>query len=80
MTQDRPTLTTARSWVRVRTHHSKTQREGWRLDETTVEVTVPVDADHVTQDDAGELLREMQREAYIAGALEANRRNDEEGR
>jgi hypothetical protein len=80
MTQDRQSLTTARSWVRVRTHHSKTQREGWRLDETTVEVTVPVTDSHGTQDDVSALLAAMQREVYVDGSLEANRRNDEEGR
>jgi len=66
--------------VRVRTHHSKTQREGWRLDETTVEVTVVVEPGRVTQDDVGALLRVLHHEAYVDGSLEANRRNDEEGR
>ena len=70
--------TTRTPEVRVRIKHTATAK-GWRLDETTVEVTRPIDPRF-----GEEYFRTlMQSELYAAhqdGLDEANRRNAQEGR
>lgn len=59
--------------IRLRAKHSKTIKDGWSLNETTVEVTVP-------SFDAAAAINwaDLYRSVHAAGCEEAYRRNTEE--
>ena len=71
--------------VRIRVHHTHTLKDGWRLNETTVEVdgveaAVVRDGDSITfrAVDTTPLLKKHLDEAFAVGAAEADRRNAED--
>ena len=63
--------------IRIRLNHAYSVRDGWRLAETTVELTAPV-----PDDEAGRALmpslQGLLRNAYAAGIEEKMERNREE--
>lgn len=65
--------------VRVRIKHSATTK-GWRVDETTVEITRPLDAGPKEAAYYSALMRSELYAAHQDGLDEANRRNAQEGR
>lgn len=69
------TLAASAPIARIRTAHSQTAKDGWRLAETTVELTFS--PDRYGLEFAREYLEEAQRQAYAAGQAEADRRNAE---
>ena len=71
--------------VRIRVHHTHTLKDGWRLNETTVEVdgvesAVVRDGDAITfrAVDTSPLLKKHLDEAFAVGTAEADRRNAED--
>ena len=64
--------------VRVRVKHTQTTK-GWRLDETTVEITKEGYARHFGERFFPELMKKELELAYEQGLAETNRRNLREG-
>ena len=60
--------------IRIRNQHTHTLKDGWRLSESTVEITVPLHVPEPAETLSG-LLAEAQRLAFYAGQQEALRRN-----
>lgn len=63
--------------LRVRIHHSHTLKDGWRCDETTVELTWPID--HPGYDQIRPLMQASLYAAHQDGLDETRRRAAQEG-
>lgn len=70
-----PESSTTPPTIRVRISHARTQKEGWRCHETTIEVTGSANDYADMLDDIPDMLSD----AHHAGLDEANRRNQVEG-
>ena len=65
--------------VRVRAHHDFTVKDGWRCDETTVEITSPFNS-HAHAVWVRDWLKILMEAVYEEARTEAARRNESEGR
>lgn len=63
--------------VRIRMNHTYTQKDGWRLNEDTAEITFNVEDN---PNDVFEYLNALKAEVYRAGSQIAHERNVAEGR
>lgn len=70
-------LALAEPLVRVRINHAHTLKEGWRVNETTVEITLSLAEEG--PDLLRHLLEQTQAVAYEVGRFEAQRRNAQDG-
>lgn len=62
--------------IRIRNQHTHTLKDGWRLSESTAELTLPLRSLEDAEG-AQNLLEAIQRAAFEAGQEEAVRRNQE---
>lgn len=60
--------------IRIRNQHSHTLKDGWRLSETTVEMTFSLHTMEI-HEAVGIFIESAQRHAFVAGQDEAVRRN-----
>ena len=63
--------------VRLRAHHVHTLKDGWRLDETTVEITGDLEA---LQSEYGALMKALLQSVHMDGLEESQRRSAVEAR
>jgi hypothetical protein len=65
--------------VRIRINHTYTVKDGWRLSDTTVEMTVPI-PDEAAGEAIFPTLAGLLRNTYQTGKEETTKRQWEEGR